>query len=60
MMPDQSQGAVSAFEDAAALGLIFTEDKLKNYVRPGWIEKRMLICESRGRRNYKLQACEHD
>lgn len=28
MMPDQSQGAVSAFEDAAALGLIFTEDRL--------------------------------
>ncbi|KAL5589292.1 hypothetical protein FOVSG1_011159 [Fusarium oxysporum f. sp. vasinfectum] len=28
MMPDQSQGAVSAFEDAAALGLLFSESNL--------------------------------
>nr|RBQ95162.1 hypothetical protein FVER53263_20679 [Fusarium verticillioides] len=28
MMPDQSQGAVSAFEDAAALGLLFSESDL--------------------------------
>ncbi|KAL9566138.1 hypothetical protein ACKAV7_009725 [Fusarium commune] len=28
MMPDQSQGAVSAFEDAGALGLLFSESNL--------------------------------
>jgi salicylate hydroxylase len=28
MMPDQSQGAVSAFEDAAALGLLFSQSNL--------------------------------
>lgn len=30
MMPDQSQGAVSAFEDAAALGLLLSEPNLRN------------------------------
>lgn len=31
MMPDQSQGAVSAFEDAGSLGLLLSENNLKTH-----------------------------
>lgn len=52
MMPDQSQGACQAIEDAAALGLVFGKDHFQGDIR----EALAIFEEVRRPRASKVQA----
>jgi 2-polyprenyl-6-methoxyphenol hydroxylase-like FAD-dependent oxidoreductase len=52
MMPDQSQGACQAIEDAAALGLVFSKDNFNGDIR----EALEVFEEVRKPRGTKVQA----